>query len=298
MNTDAPLHAILDRLLRGQVLNEGERKTLLYSDDSGGGTAPAGRDRFAGLDQRLQLFVQAHAAVKQLGYSIAPVQLWSRHFPLAELLVKWCANTHTCLIGIAGVPGTGKTSLTTILATILITMGRPVAQVSLDDFYVSPEERARRGYKWRALPGTHDLNLLQEFVRDAQSGANELSVPRYDTSAEKRLEPVIVVRPQLILIEGMFVGAAIPGYEFLANALSYLIYVDADLDWAHQSRISRERRIRTESGGKLGLSEADTETFWQEALLPASREWVLPLKEEADLVLEISGEYEISSFPV
>lgn len=297
MNTDALLPAILDRVLRGQALSEVERKTLLSSDDFGGWTAPTGQ-KFAGLDARLQLLVHAHAALKRLGYSIPPVQLWSRHFPLAEHLIKSCANTQTCLIGIAGVPGTGKTSLTTVLATILITMGRTVAQVSLDDFYLSPEERAHRGYKWRAVPGTHDLKLLQKFVRDAKSAGKELSVPRYDTRAEKRLEPLAAVRPQLVLIEGMFVGAAIPGYEFLANALDYLIYIDADLEWAHQSRISRERRIREESGGELGLSAADTETFWQEALLPASREWILPLKEKANLVLEISGEYEINSFRV
>src|SRR4051794_24331323 len=55
------------------------------------------------------------------------------------------------LMGIAGGPGAGKTTLArAIIETAETQVQKSAAMVSLEDFYLSREERLRRGHRWRA----------------------------------------------------------------------------------------------------------------------------------------------------
>jgi uridine kinase len=248
----------------------------------------------ASIARRLQTFAAVAASVRERGFKFEVTALWSHHLPLADLMLTWCRSKRPCLFGIAGSPGVGKTSLTAVLAIAAgILSETPVAVVSLDDFYLGPSERQRLGHKWRAMPGTHDLKLLSNFLEEVSSEQTEIRIPRYDTRTEKRLPPIPSARPQIIFFEGFFVGAAVPGYEMLTKSLSYLIYLHMDLELAHQCRLDREARIRVESNNTRGMSERETECFWQEALLPTITEWVTPLERCADLTLSIDGSHRI-----
>lgn len=248
----------------------------------------------ASIAWRLQTFPAVAAAALEGGLAFEATALWSHYIPLADLMLGWCGSKRPCLFGIAGSPGVGKTSLTAVLAVAAgILSDTPVAVVSLDDFYLEPSERQRLGHKWRAVPGSHDLEMLAAFLEEVRSEQAEILIPRYDTRTEMRLHPIRSARPEVILFEGFFVGAAVPGYEMLTNSLSYLLYLDMDLELAHQCRLDREARIRAESNNMRGMSEHETERFWQEALLPTIREWVMPLQRQADLTLTIDGRHRI-----
>jgi uridine kinase len=246
------------------------------------------------ITRRLQTFTAIAQAVAEGGFKCEPTALWSHYIPLADLMLAWCRSKRPCFFGIAGSPGVGKTSLTAVLSIAAgILSDTPVAVVSLDDFYLEPSERQRLGYTWRAVPGTHDLELLSAFLDQVRADKTEIQIPRYDTRTEKRLNPVPVARPEVIFFEGFFVGAAVPGYEMLTNSLSYLIYLRMDLELAHQCRLDREAKIRADSNNTRGMSEDETERFWQEALLPTIVEWVTPLERHADLILSIDGHHRI-----
>lgn len=248
----------------------------------------------ASITRRLQTFTAVAEAALESGLKFETTALWSHYIPLADLMLAWGRSKRPCLFGIAGSPGVGKTSLTAVLSiTAGILSDTPVAVVSLDDFYLEPSERQRLGHKWRAVPGTHDLKLLSAFLEEVRSKQTEIQIPRYDTRTEKRLQPVRTARPEVIFFEGFFVGAAVPGYELLADSLSYLVYLHMDLELAHQCRLDREARIRAESKNTRGMSEHETERFWQEALLPTIREWGTPLERHANLTLSIDGHHRI-----
>jgi uridine kinase len=248
----------------------------------------------ASIARRQRTFSAVAAAVLEAGLKFEASALWSHYIPLADLILGWCRSKRPCLFGIAGSPGVGKTSLTAVLSIAAgILSDTTVASVSLDDFYLEPSERQRLGHKWRAVPGTHDLKLLSDFLEVVGSEQTAIEIPRYDTRSEKRLPPVRSACPQVIFFEGFFVGAAVPGYEMLANSLSYLLFLQMDLELAHQCRLDREARIRAESNNTRGMSEHETECFWQEALLPTIREWVMPLEPRADLTLSIDGRHRI-----
>lgn len=227
----------------------------------------------------------------------AEIQRWSQLLPLAEFILSCPRGQRPTVIGIAGLPGCGKTSVTTSVSSLLGALtNESVAVVSLDDFYLTPAQRQSLGYSWRAVPGTHDLKLLNEFLSSLTS--DQLKIPRYDTAAEKRLPSELCCRPQFVLVEGMYVGAKIPGYEMLFEKIDYLIYLDMEVETAHRSRLARESKIRTASGGIEGMTQEETERFWREALLPTAQTWILPLKERADLIIGINDQYQFTSYSV
>ena len=224
--------------------------------------------------------------------------LWSHYLPLVELLLEWPARRRTRIIGMTGAPGTGKSTIALIICTIanFITR-RKCISVSLDDFYLTPDERKAKGFKWRGGPGTHDLNLIDSFVSQFDSSTlSRVRVPQYDRDGEKRLPELIVEEPlELILIEGWWLGGKAPGYEALNSLFDKLVYLDVDIELARKWRIERESRIREESNGLRGMNEKDVTAFWNEILEPGIRTLLPPVKDKADLILRLNEKREIVS---
>ncbi len=140
------------------------------------------------------------------------------------------------LIGIAGSQGSGKSTLAAHLAK---TYGG--VSLSLDDVYLKREERvqmARRVhplFHTRGVPGTHDLNLLEQ-VLDALEMAGEhgeTALPAFDKLADERLPvsqwPVHAGRPRFIILEGWCLGALPEPPERLAFPVNNLEQ-EADLE--------------------------------------------------------------------
>ena len=246
------------------------------------------------ISSRLALLKPVEDRLAVLGVAVGSSALWNHYLPLARVISAWTSADGTCIGGVVGLPGAGKTTLTTsVKSAVTLMMEKPVAVVSLDDFYFTPAERQSLGFRWRAMPGTHDLRLLTRFLDNARNTDQIITIPRYDTRTETRLPNVVLPRPRLILFEGWFVGAWVPGYEVLAEALDFLIYIDMELGAAHRSRLLREEKIRSESNSALGMSAEETECFWQEAILPTAMQWVLPLRSKADLTLRVDERHHI-----
>ena len=103
----------------------------------------------------------------------APDWLWSVGLPLLSLAEKWRGKRR--LIGFSALPGCGKTTLGQWIEAAAKTLDLSVQVVSLDDFYFEAErlDQAMRGNPWgvpRALPGSHDLGLLQECLKTWRQG--------------------------------------------------------------------------------------------------------------------------------
>ncbi len=140
--------------------------------------------------------------------------------PLAELCLE-LVNTVPRLpvtIGINGCQGSGKSTLSRLLKTLLEAASKTVTVLSIDDFYldsVSRQNIAREVHPLlatRGVPGTHDIKLALDCLQGLQrlDPGESMAQPAFNKAMD---EPVAesqrprVSGPQdLIILEGWFVG--------------------------------------------------------------------------------------------
>lgn len=139
--------------------------------------------------------------------------------PLAEELAQAAVAGKPLLVGVNGAQGTGKSTLCQLLADLLGAHQLTVANLSLDDFYLTRAARltlaAERHplLRSRGVPGTHDTGLLQETLAALGAAGPDarIALPRFDKAADDRLPredwPLLQGPVHLILLEGWFVGA-------------------------------------------------------------------------------------------
>ncbi|MGF1492304.1 MAG: glycerate kinase [Microcoleaceae cyanobacterium] len=227
--------------------------------------------------------------------------LWQLWLPLTTQLIDLYRLLGRPLIqGILGGQGTGKTTLSQALSSLLSFQGYRAVSLSIDDLYKSYKEREYLRQidprlVWRGPPGTHDietgLQVLQQ-LKQAQSG-DLIAIPRFDKSlwqgAGDRVEPEIVSPGDIVLFEGWFVGCRpIDSIKFEAAPAPIVTEADQrfayDMNSALQAylplwemldqlivlnpvdyRLSKQWRKQAEQEmirqGKLGMTDLEIEQF-------------------------------------
>jgi D-glycerate 3-kinase len=123
------------------------------------------------------------------------------------------------VIGILGCQGSGKTTTSHILETLIREyLKTPVVSFSIDDFYLPLSDRLvlqqkHSFLKYRGPPGTHDIGLLEEILSAlTSSGTETVQVPVFDKSlhdgqGDRSSTPKIVQKPmRYCIFEGWFNG--------------------------------------------------------------------------------------------
>ncbi|KAJ1301087.1 hypothetical protein OPQ81_003505 [Rhizoctonia solani] len=129
-------------------------------------------------------------------------------------------------VGFQGPQGSGKTTLTSQIKTLLCTLSTPIHAIvfSIDDLYLPYDGLVRVGQtnpdnallQGRGLPGTHDpvlgANILERLSRINKGDGTHVSLPVFDKSAYRgfgdRLSETIEVRPpvDVVILEGWCFG--------------------------------------------------------------------------------------------
>ena len=133
--------------------------------------------------------------------------------PLAEQVAR---ARHPLIVGVCGTQASGKSTLVAALGGLLEAKGLRTALLSIDDLYLTREERqdlARRIHPLlttRGPPGTHDVELGLETL-DGLLRAGPVALPRFDKARDTRRPPSdwdSVLGPvDVVLFEGWCVGA-------------------------------------------------------------------------------------------
>jgi len=112
---------------------------------------------------------------------------------------------------IAGLQGSGKSTLSAQVAALAARRGLRTAVLSIDDFYLGKRERQRLGREvhpllaTRGAPGSHDVPLAIATI-DALRAGLAARLPRFDKIADQRLPPSKwpAARADLVVFEGWF----------------------------------------------------------------------------------------------
>ena len=135
----------------------------------------------------------------------------------------------TTVVSIAGAQGTGKSTMSRLLASMLQDcFNTSTTIVSLDDFYLPLEYRQRFAadihplLSVRGVPGTHDLALMEKVLADLSQGRS-VEVPVFDKGEDDRNSQWQEAEPAtVILCEGWCWGAVPEPQERLMHAVNDL----------------------------------------------------------------------------
>jgi D-glycerate 3-kinase len=133
------------------------------------------------------------------------------------------------VFAIAGLQGTGKSTLSGQVADLAADRNRKVVALSVDDFYLGHAARQRLGREvhplcaTRGVPGTHDVALACE-VLDGLAAGRSVALPRFDKIADDRLPESQwpVERADLVILEGWFLEVPPETPAALAEPLNAL----------------------------------------------------------------------------
>ncbi|MEJ0066812.1 MAG: kinase [Caulobacteraceae bacterium] len=135
------------------------------------------------------------------------------------------------VVGVTGPQGSGKSAAAGALALLLQDRGLRTAVLSIDDLYLTLEERRRLAVEvhplllTRGVPGTHDVALGLATI-DSLGRAVPTAVPRFDKARDDRRDladwDVVDGPVDVILFEGWCVGARPQPEEALAQPVNEL----------------------------------------------------------------------------
>ena len=96
--------------------------------------------------------------------------------PLCFWINKKAEKKRPYFVGLAGGQGTGKTTISSLIRIILTKYFKlSVFRISIDDFYKTRKERINLSKRvhpmlfTRGVPGTHDINMMLSFFKQARS---------------------------------------------------------------------------------------------------------------------------------
>ena len=121
------------------------------------------------------------------------------------------------IIGINGAQGSGKSTLADYIKSYMCAEGHSAVSLSLDDFYLTREERFQLSrdthplLATRGVPGTHDIALAMDTLDRLSQKTGTVTIPRFDKSIDDRHSKedweIAQLPIQLILLEGWCLGA-------------------------------------------------------------------------------------------
>ncbi|MEL0082304.1 MAG: kinase [Gammaproteobacteria bacterium] len=147
------------------------------------------------------------------------------------------------IIGINGAQGSGKSTLADWLVSALSALlPAPAVALSIDDFYLSREQRMKLAatvhplLATRGVPGTHDVPLAQQTLAKLVGFEGEVSVPRFDKSRDDRLPEArwsrVSTPVSAIVLEGWCLGVTAQQDKLLKIPLNRLEQTeDSSAEW-------------------------------------------------------------------
>ena len=212
-----------------------------------------------------------------------PAELTDRLLSLTD------APEGTAVIGVAGAPGVGKSTLVEALLREVNGAGdvetHRVAHVPMDGFHLSDRELGRLGLlQCKGAPDTFDARGYAALLARLAAGhrAGVVYAPGFERTLEQPVAGDIPVFPaaRAVLTEGNYLLLDRPEWQQVRAACTEVWYVEADEQTRKRQLL--ERHVR------YGKADAAAEAWVQDVDEPNAR-LVLDSRDGADLVLRITG---------
>jgi len=185
------------------------------------------------------------------------------------------------LIGICGGSGSGKTSFIRRLRKSF--SEEQVCIVSQDDYYLPREEQHRdeQGEFNFDLPKSFDKKKFRHDIEKLLKGETVTIEEYVFNNPEAKPKLLVFKSAPIIIIEGLFVFH----YKKIAQQLDLKVFVNAKENLKVIRRILRDQVER-------GYPLDDVLYKYEHHVLPSYERFILPYKEEADVVVNNNRDFE------
>lgn len=224
---------------------------------------------------------------------------------LLEALLEKRRPGRTWIAGLTGSVAAGKSTLCTTLCDLL----RPslsVETASTDGFLFPNDHLAPRGLLMRkGYPETYDQASFQSTLRQARSGPVRLPTYSHLTYDIAPDQTKLIDQPDILILEGLGLNLVL-STERSEETLDSLIYLDASEEDLETWYVERFLRLWNEARSDpasfyvrfLHMTPEEVDQFarqvWRGVNLPNLRENILPLRDEADIVIRKDGAHRLT----
>lgn len=165
------------------------------------------------------------------------------------------------VVGIAGAPGSGKSTLTEGLRDALVAGGQTVAIVPMDGFHYDDAVLAQRGLSARkGAPETFDFAGYAHLLNRIRSGGDEVAAPAFDRGMELSRAGAIIVPAEtsIILTEGNYLLLDEHPWASLAPLFDLTIFVEVPRDELERRLLRRwQEHGRSPEAGRAWVDGND-----------------------------------------
>ena len=185
------------------------------------------------------------------------------------------------IIGISGGSGSGKTFFANQLTQHF--SKNQIAQVSLDNYYLPLDAQVKdeQGVENFDLPEAIDHQRLYSDLIKLISGKS-IELKEYQFNQKEVVAKTLTIQPcPVILVEGLFTFY----YPQLSKLLDFKIFLEAPEDVMLKRRIARDSHHR-------GYALNEVMYQFEKHALPAYKKYILPLKNEANLLISNHHEFD------
>lgn len=207
------------------------------------------------------------------------------------------------IIGIAGSVAVGKSTIARLISILLrkILPDKQVELMTTDGFLYPNAELERRGIMDRkGFPESYDMEKLLKFLNDVKAGKSVIKAPTYshqvyDVQPDK---PLVIDHPDILIVEGINT-LQLPSNQrlYVSDFFDWSLYVDAEADLIEEWYLQRfgmllDTAFTDPSNYYYPYSQGNRQAafemakdVWQRVDLPNLREFILPTRSRADLIL-------------
>jgi pantothenate kinase len=148
---------------------------------------------------------------------------------LADDLIHKAGTAQRFIVGLAGAPGSGKTTLADGLCKALIARGQTAVVVPMDGFHFDDSVLNARGQRSRkGAYYTFDATGFVHLIRRIKSGEADIAIPVFDRTIElsRAAAEVIEGSTRFMIVEGLYLLLKREPWSALKALFDVSIFLD------------------------------------------------------------------------
>jgi pantothenate kinase len=161
---------------------------------------------------------------------------------LASLIREKSGEALRYMVGIAGAPASGKSTLAQNLCDSLIAQGETAIVVPMDGFHFDDAILNARGHRARkGAPHTYDVRGFEVLLKRIKSRETDIAIPVFDRSMElsRAAADIVTDTAKFILVEGNYLLLKQNPWDQLKPLFDFSIFVNEPIDELEQRLIKR-----------------------------------------------------------